>query len=117
MKKISILLTIAIFSFFSFNTVDSNVNDLTCDSPDNVTVRSQTSTSITFDWDACSGGCDGYLVYYQKHGSSPSGNFSTDDPAITFSNLPAGTYDFYFATKCTGGGISSFIVIEDQVLA
>ena len=112
MKKhfsLSIFLFIAIIGFsFTPEKEDS------CSTPQNVSVTSIDRGDITFDWDDCIS-CNGYIVkYYHEEGNYWSGNFSTTSSTISFTELPSGNYDFYFATDC-GTVISSFIIIEEQI--
>ncbi len=80
--------------------------------PPEANVTNHGSGSASFAWDAVDGATE-YKIYYTRqedvYTSSP---VTTGGTSFTFSNLPAGTYDFYFCTVC-GGGSSSNFVIDD----
>lgn len=84
-----------------------------CLTPTNVTVTSQTDSSVTFDWDDC--GCDAteYRVFYVKSGQA-SQEVSTGSSNISFTGLSAGSYRFYIYTVCSGG--MSSIIIEEIMM-
>ena len=87
----------------------------TCPAPANLTILSKSSGSIAFDWSDCTGGCSQYLVkYYRQDDDFQSQVFAVADSEISFSGLPAGTYDFSFAIDC-GSTTSDWIVIEDSI--
>lgn len=87
----------------------------TCPEPANLTIPSKSSGSIAFDWSDCTGGCNQYLVKYCRVGDDfQSQLFTAVRSEISFSGLPAGTYDFSFATGC-GSAASGWIVIEDSI--
>ncbi|MEO1258841.1 MAG: fibronectin type III domain-containing protein [Bacteroidota bacterium] len=87
-----------------------------CSAPQNVAATSINAGNISFDWDDCSGGCTEYKVkYHREEDSYSSSEFTTSSSAFSFSNLPDGTYDFYFSTVC-GGDASSLIIIEEIVI-
>lgn len=113
MKKLfsALLLTVSITIGFSFTP-----NYLTtCTAPQNVAITSINGGDISFDWDNCTGGCTEYKVkFYRYEDSYSSGTYLTSNSAFSFSNLPDGTYDFYFATVCDGQA-SSFIIIEETI--
>ena len=87
---------------------------LTCLPPE-VSVTNHSSGSASFAWDTVDGAIE-YKIYYTRqedvYTSSP---VMTGGTSFTFSNLPAGTYDFYFYTVCEGGSSSGF-VIDDLMI-
>ena len=86
-----------------------------CPSPA-VTKTFQSSTGVSFSWNAVSG-ATGYQVWYVRSGDNfTSQVFSTGATSINFSNLSAGTYRFYFATDCGEGGISEVIITDDLMM-
>ncbi|MCB0544124.1 MAG: fibronectin type III domain-containing protein [Saprospiraceae bacterium] len=86
---------------------------LTCPPPD-VVVTDKTSDSVTFSWSTFSGAT--YKAwYYRSEDSFTSSEVTTGSSSITFSDLPPGTYDFYFATVC-GEEVSSYIVVDDLIM-
>lgn len=85
----------------------------TCPSP-NVSVTQQ-SGGFSFSWDAV-GGASGYKVWYRRHEDNyTSSPVSTGSTSISFTTLPAGTYDFYFQTVC-GTDSSPYIVVDDLII-
>ena len=81
-----------------------------CLSP-NPGVTVQSTNSISFSWDAVSG-ASGYKVWYYRAGDNYTHPESTTgSTGITFSGLPQGNYQFYFATVCSGG-LSDYIIID-----
>lgn len=78
-----------------------------------VRITSQTSTSVSFEWDAISG-ATGYIVWYQRNDNYTSGNFETSTPNISFSGLQPGNYTFHF--KVIINGTSSEFTGEDLVM-
>jgi len=118
MKKSLIFLLLVLPLAFGFSGLKNDkTTACTCSAPSNVELTFQDSGSISFDWDDC--GCFGFTEFKVKytraedHYSSPE--YSTGSSNYSFSNLPSGTYDFYFKTVCGSEG-SSFIVIEDQIM-
>ena len=85
---------------------------VTCPGP-NVSITSQSSGSISFAWDAVSG-ATGYKVWYIRNGSDGSQEFGTGSTTMSFSNLPSGSYDFYFETVCAEGG--GYVIIDDIMM-
>src|SRR5262249_1550990 len=72
----------------------------TCPTPTNVTVTAQSSSSISFVWDAMFG-AGGYRIwYYRQQDNYTSTPVSTSNNYTGFSSLPAGRYTFYFTTDC-----------------
>ncbi|MBK9013649.1 MAG: hypothetical protein IPM82_05950 [Saprospiraceae bacterium] len=91
-------------------------NGQTCPEPTNLSIVSKSSGSIAFDWSDCMGGCNQYLVkYYRVDDDFRSQVFTVGNSDISFSGLPAGTYDFSFAIDC-GSATGGWIVIEDVII-
>ncbi len=89
--------------------------ETSCPAPSNVQVTGTGSGSISFDWDNCNCFSTGFTVKYLRHSdgyTSPEVFVTSSD--YTFSGLQAGTYTFYFKTKC-GGGESGIIGWEDLI--
>lgn len=87
-----------------------------CPSPQNVSVISKIGGNIHFDWEDCSGGCDGYVVkYVRQEDGFASSLLNTDVSSCAFNNLITGTYNFYFAVQC-GGQVSSFIIVQETII-
>ncbi|MBV6442482.1 MAG: hypothetical protein EPGJADBJ_04200 [Saprospiraceae bacterium] len=86
-----------------------------CPPPDNLSITDKSSGSVSFSWGPAGGGLTYKVWYYRQEDNFTSSDFITGNPYITFSNLPNGTYDFYFAVICDAN-ISSFIVEEDLVM-
>ena len=89
-----------------------NSIEITCGSP-TVSITSQTSSSVSFAWNAVSGATI-YKIWYVRNGSDGSGEFFTSGTSMTFNNLQGGSYRFYFQAICSEG--SSEITIEDLVI-
>ncbi|MCU0346077.1 MAG: fibronectin type III domain-containing protein [Saprospiraceae bacterium] len=114
MKGILFLLAFALPMAFGFTPPSQPLQDVTYDAPTNVQKTSSSSGSISFAWDASFQAVQ-YKMYYVKRGSSASSYFYTTNTNYTFSGLPAGEYYFYFAAVYDGG-VSPWIVIEDQIM-
>ncbi|MBI1228019.1 MAG: hypothetical protein GC192_22495 [Bacteroidetes bacterium] len=113
MKKSMFFFAFLLTANFMFSKSQSEI--LTeCSAPSNLTVVSQTSSSVSFDWDDCGCGETSYKVYYVKAGQASS-PVTTPTSDITFSSLSSGTYTFYFATIC--GEDSSSIIVEEIIIA
>ena len=113
MKKVIFffLFAFAITSTFALSTP----NDLTCAEPTNITNTSSLAGSISFTWDGCMGCCNGYEVQYVRLSDGyTSPLYSTASSSITLTGLASGEYEFYFRTVCDGG-VSGFIVVEDNI--
>lgn len=86
------------------------VTAVECPAP-NPGVTVQSTNSISFSWDAVSG-ASGYKVWYYRAGDNYTHpECTTGSTGITFSGLPSGNYQFYFATDCSGG-LSDYIIID-----
>lgn len=88
--------------------------EATCPAP-NVTITDKDSGFVSFAWDAVSGASAYKVYYYRSEDNYTSSEFTTGSTSFSFSSLPAGTYDFYFATNC-GGVTSGYIVVEDILM-
>lgn len=83
--------------------------------PPNVSISGQSSNSVSFVWDSVLG-ASGYKVwYYRVEDHYTSSETTTGNNSIVYSNLPAGTYIFYFATVC-GGETSQPAIVDDLIL-
>lgn len=87
---------------------------VTCPAP-NVSITEQTLTSIHFAWDQVSGGAVYKVWYVRQEDNYTSSQISTCSGSISFTNLPAGTYDFHFVTVCTGETSTNYVV-EDILM-
>lgn len=104
-----VLLIPVISGFANLPAVDS-----ICPGPQ-ASVTSQSTGSVSFAWNAVSGASD-YVVYFVREGDNyTSQQIYTSNTSISFSGLPSGTYNFYFATVC-GGEYSEVIIVEDLVI-
>ncbi len=89
-------------------------NQCSCTSPV-VTKDSQTTATVSFSWEAVDG-ANGYNVWYvRSEDSFTSQPVSTGGTSVNFTNLPAGTYDFYFITICVGES-SGFVIYDDLIM-
>lgn len=88
--------------------------DANCPAP-NVTKTGQTSTSISFSWDAVEGATIYKMWYVRREDNYTSLEITTHDTFITYSDLPAGNYRFYFQTIC-GEESSSYVMIDDLMM-
>lgn len=116
MTKMIVLMMLAAAPFTLHSTKGAE-GDQTCPDPANLSISivSKSGGSIAFDWSDCSGGCNQYLVKYRRVGEAfQSQVFASKCSEISFSGLPAGTYDFSFATDC-GSASSGWIIIEDSI--
>ena len=113
MKK-AIFFFLFVFAI-SFSFANETGCDVSCDTPANVTKVSQSSGTITFDWDDCSGGCSSYEVRYVRLEDGYVSSFRTvSSSSATFTGLADGEYEFQFRTVCSGG-VSSIIGVEEVI--
>jgi|GEM_PF-1430907 fibronectin type 3 domain-containing protein len=83
--------------------------------PTNLQITKQTSNSVSFSWDGV-GDPDRFKIwYYRSEGNYQSPTLITVHESISFTLLPAGTYDFYFVA-IHGGEESSIIVTSDLIM-
>ena len=112
MKTIFFFLSCMFATTLGFSNHQTVAPD-TCPAPANVSLVSQTDSTITFDWDDCGCSPSEYRVYY-KRGSETSSEFTTGSSEITFAGLASGNYEFYFYTAC--GGPMSAIILEEVLV-
>lgn len=86
----------------------------TCDQP-SAYVTMQSTNAVSFAWDAVSGATEYRVWYVREQDNYTSEVTSTGNTNITYSNLPAGTYRFYFTTVC-GMVSSGSYVIPDLII-
>ena len=92
----------------------STADELTCPEPTSITNAGSLVGVVSFTWDNCSS-CNSYEVKYVRLSDGyTSPLFSTASASITLTGLASGEYVFYFRTVCDGG-VSGFIVIEDNI--
>jgi hypothetical protein len=88
--------------------------DCECPAPV-VTKTSQTLTSVAFSWGNVSG-ATAYRIWYVRKGDNfTSQEINTGATSVSFSNLSAGTYQFYFAVNC-GEEVSQIIITDDLIM-
>ena len=102
-----------LFLSFSFSAANNPTTEVSCPQPV-VSLDSQSEGAVSFSWNAVTGAV-GYNVKYVRDDTYNSGVFYTTSTSISFSSLPAGTYDFYFETVCSGGS-SGYIIWEDLII-
>ena len=108
----TIVLVLLIPIFCGFTNLP--VIESTCPEP-HVFTTSQSTGSVSFAWNAVSEN-SGYVVFYIRQSDNyTSPQTYTNNTSITYSGLPSGTYNFYFAAVC-GSELSEFIIIDDLVL-
>ncbi|MEZ4961425.1 MAG: fibronectin type III domain-containing protein [Saprospiraceae bacterium] len=88
---------------------------VTCDCPDIADLQKtgQTSNSITFEWSPVDGATTYKVRYYRQDDQYTSSFQYTGQTSLSFTNLPEGTYTFYFMAVCGSG--ESGIVVEDLI--
>lgn len=92
-----------------------SANPATCQPPDDVTVTSITSNSVSFSWSPVSG-ASYYLVYYVRLSDQATiSPVRTNSPSITVSGLSSGYYRFFFATVCESG-VSEYVIVDDLLI-
>lgn len=83
--------------------------------PTNLQITSQGSNYVSFSWDGV-GAPDQFKVWYIERGSNyQSPDYFTYNEFISFTSLPAGTYDFYFVA-IHGSEQSSSIATSDLIM-
>lgn len=88
--------------------------EVTCPAPE-VSIAEQAAASVTFTWNAVSGATQYRIWYVRREDNYTSSVITTGGTSVTFSNLPPGTYDFYFQTSCGGEG-NSAIITQDIIM-
>lgn len=80
-------------------------------------LTSQTSNSASFAW-AAVGEASSYQSYYVRaENGYTSGVVGTTATSLTHSGLVSGTYKFYFRSVLKDGSYSSYIIIDEIVIA
>ncbi len=83
--------------------------------PINLTVTGKTANAVSFTWDGV-GSPDSFKIWYYRHEDNYTGTpVFTGNEFASFSNLPAGTYDFFFVS-IYGGTYSESILEADIVM-
>lgn len=108
--KIILVLLIPIVSGSAYPSVIES----TCPGPQ-VSVTSQSTGSVSFSWNAESGASEYVVFYIRQDDNHTSQQIYTGNTSITYSGLPSGTYNFYFARIC-GSELSEIIIIDDLVI-
>ncbi len=83
--------------------------------PTNLQITNQTSNSVSFSWDGVDDPDRFKIWYYRSEGNYQSPAFITVHESISFTMLPAGTYDFYFVA-IHGSEESSIVVTSDLIM-
>lgn len=79
-----------------------------------LTKTGQSEGSVAFSWGSVPSATE-YRVYYVRTSDNyTSGVFTTGSTSISFNDLPAGTYRFYFAAVC--GQESLDWIIDDVIM-
>jgi hypothetical protein len=87
---------------------------VSCSTPE-ASLVGKSSGTFTFSWGTVTGAF-AYKVYYVRRGDGyTSPVTTTSGNSISFSQLPSGIYDFYFAAVCDEG-VSPYIVLEDLMM-
>ena len=81
------------------------------------TLASQSSNSATFTWTAVEEANSYQSYYVRAENGYTSGVVSTSATSLTHSGLPSGTYKFYFRSVLKDGSYSSYIIIDEIVIA
>ena len=88
--------------------------DESCPPPANVAIDEQSSGMISFSWDSTPS-LDPVEVWYVRQSDGfTSSTVTVQGCTVTFDNLSADTYDFYFVKNC--GSEQSTIIVEDDVI-
>ncbi len=82
-----------------------------------VTLASQTSNSATFSWAAVAEASSYQSYYVRAENGYTSGVVGTTATSLTHSGLVSGTYKFYFRSVLKDGSYSSYIIIDEIVIA
>lgn len=108
-------LTSMVPASFSFTTLQAvTVAAATCTPPQPV-VNGYSSGYVSFTWQAVDGATTYQVYYTRQEDNYTSSTTTTGATTISYSNLPHGTYDFYFRSVC-GGDVSSFIIEDDLIM-
>lgn len=88
--------------------------DVSC-APPQATVSDQSSGSVTFTWEAQASAISYQVYYTREEDNYTSSPVTTGNTYISFTNLPSGTYDFYFRTNCDRES-SDYIILDDLIM-
>ena len=113
MKKAIFFYLLAMLTIISLTHAHNTTTS--CPAPANVSKVFSASSSISYDWDDCTGGCLRYEVRYVRLADGYTSSwYSTSVSNFTFSGLASGDYQFLFKTVCIGGA-SEALIIEDII--
>ncbi|MBK8706382.1 MAG: fibronectin type III domain-containing protein [Saprospiraceae bacterium] len=112
-KAGSVLVAIALFA--AVLTQPSHYTCLYLPSPYDLGLAMPSSNHASFSWDSNEQGASYKVWYYREGDNYTSTERTTSNLYIDYTNLPAGTYTFYFVTIC-GGGTSQSIVYDDIIV-
>lgn len=87
----------------------------TCDPPYDLSLTMPISNQASFVWNSNEQGAAYKVWYYREEDNYTSTERTTSNQYIDYTNLPTGTYTFYFATVCEGG-TSQSIVYDDIII-
>lgn len=113
MKKLIFFASCLCFVTFCF-AIPLNTADFSCPPPQNVIKLSESSGTISFDWNDCFCSDQTFEAYYVKGGQA-SPIYTINGSGFTFSNLAPGVYKFHFRTTC-GSGMSAEVIIEEDIV-
>lgn len=113
-KSIS-LFTLLAFASASYSFTASLEDRCMGAAPQNVAIASQTSNAVSFTWDGVDNPDSFKIWYYRSWDNYTSTPVSTQNEFISFSNLPAGTYDFFFVA-IHGEVVSETAVTSDLIM-
>ncbi len=89
--------------------------EVTCPVVTSITILEKDSSSVKFKWEATSE-VDSFKIWFCRiEDGYTSPEEITTNQVINFTNLPVGTYRFYFVSIC-GGATSSFIIVDDLIM-
>ncbi|MBK8566881.1 MAG: fibronectin type III domain-containing protein [Saprospiraceae bacterium] len=110
---------LSVFAFLLtmlFASANPQSPETSCPAPSNVQVTGAGTGYISFDWDNCNCFSTGFTVSFLRHADGyTSPETTVTNSNHTFNGLQAGTYTFYFRTKC-GSGASEIIGHEDVMI-
>lgn len=112
-KRILLVFFIAC-GFTVYGMATAPISNCSCPAP-TVTIVSHTSGAISFSWDFIDAATAYEVWYTRSEDSFISQKTNTTNNSIGFSNLPSGTYVFYFTSVC-GGETSAIIIADDLIM-
>jgi hypothetical protein len=110
---LKVFILLAFITIFTTGNSAPHPQDFTCPVP-TISVSGQSSGTISFAWNKVTGTTVYAVWYIREEDSYTSEAESVTGNAHTFTNLPTGTYQFYFETVCDSD-TPGWVVVEELI--